>query len=144
MTDILLTSGITWPVPPDWNPADNNIDAIGGGAGSGGGGPDDQDDAGGGGGGGGGEFRSIANQPASGTITIQIGAPGAAGADGRGAPRPRPKPWTRIFHEGAGAGNAGGCPPTDGAGFHEGAMCPVPFMRYPGGPRLAERGAARR
>ncbi len=50
----------------------------------------------------------------------------------RGAAQTGPRCLARIFHEGAGARNAGGCPSTDGAGFHEDPMCPVPVMKYPG------------
>jgi len=82
MTDIVIVTGTSWTTPSDWDNAANSIHCIGGGGGGGGGrNQTGGEDAGGGGGsGGGGEYRSSANQTATGAISIQIGAAGTAGA----------------------------------------------------------------
>jgi hypothetical protein len=80
-----LTSGTTWRVPSDWNPSNNEIDAIGGG---GGGGSASANFAGfEGGGGGGGAYAAIRNLDFAGGTLLRIsigsgGSGGDAGANG--------------------------------------------------------------
>jgi hypothetical protein len=70
-TVVILTSGTSWTVPADWNPAANTIEAIGGGA------------AGGATvGGAGADYAKVSNQSLSGSITIAIGAAGTSGGNG--------------------------------------------------------------
>jgi hypothetical protein len=70
-TVVILTSGSSWTVPADWNPAANTIEAIGGGA------------AGGASvGGTGADYAKVSNQSLSGSIAISIGAAGASGGNG--------------------------------------------------------------
>jgi hypothetical protein len=70
-----LTSGTTWQVPADWNPSNNQIEAIGGG---GGGGAVD------GGGGGGGAYTKVTNLNYTGgaVISIGVGSGGTSGSAG--------------------------------------------------------------
>lgn len=66
-----LTSGTTWTVPSDWNPAANKIEVIGGGGGA---------ESTGGGGGGGGAYAIVSNVTtltAGATVTISVGSGGA-------------------------------------------------------------------
>lgn len=76
MTQVFLVSGTTWPTPGDWNNANNTIEVLGGGGGGA------SDTGVGGGGGGSGGYSKTTNLTLSGTITVQVGASGAANSDG--------------------------------------------------------------
>src|SRR6266513_1842747 len=76
-TTIYLTTGTTWVVPADWNNANNTIEVIGGG---GGGKTAAPAQSGSGGGGGGGAYSKATNVTLTPglTVTIAVGAAGAA------------------------------------------------------------------
>jgi hypothetical protein len=75
----------TWPVPADWNDADNEVHCIGGGGGGGSG-----TGAGGGGGGGGAAYSRITNLALAASpmpiVSFSVGAPGAGAPGVAGTP----------------------------------------------------------
>lgn len=72
---IFLTSGTSWTVPVDWNPAYNTIEVIGGGGGG------DEGAAGGGGGGAYSKVYNVSLTPGT-TVTYSIGVGGSGGVNG--------------------------------------------------------------
>src|ERR1700704_4277900 len=76
-TTIYLTTGATWVVPADWNNANNSIEVIGGGGGGKTPGAAQSGSGGGGGGGGDSKATNVTLTPGA-TVTIAVGAAGAA------------------------------------------------------------------
>src|SRR5271165_3873488 len=110
---IFLTSGTTiFPVPSDWNDADNTIEAIAGGQA---GGAASAGGRYGGGGGGGGAYTKLTNVSLTpgGNIPVQIGQGGVYSSSATGYGQAGTDTWfdstSTLFAQGAGSsGNSGG------------------------------------
>jgi hypothetical protein len=129
---IYLTSGTTWTVPADWNPANNSIEVIGGGGG-GANGIGNTNAGSGGGGGGYSKINNLALTPGA-NVTVQVGTGGANGAAGANG--------TDTFFNGASCVGASACAKAgaggDTAGSHVGgaggaAASGVGSTKYSGG-----------
>jgi hypothetical protein len=128
-TVVLLTTGTSWSVPVDFDPANNTIEGIGGGGGGGGGtnGTGAQG-RGGGGAGGGGEYRKISNfnPGGAGSISYVIGQGGSFGAANASGSSGTDTTWNSTSlvakagllgaNTGAGTGGTGGAGGTGGTG----------------------------
>ncbi len=128
-TIVLLTTGTSWSVPVDFDPANNTIEGIGGGGGGGGGtnGTGAQG-RGGGGAGGGGEYRKISNfnPGGAGSISYVIGQGGTFGAANTSGSNATDTTWNSTSlvakggllgtNTGAGTGGTGGAGGTGGTG----------------------------